>query len=32
MIQRTEKGKMARQYSLSIEKAWNTPEMVMSKH
>ncbi|MCM8710875.1 antA/AntB antirepressor family protein [Clostridium sp. SYSU_GA19001] len=31
MIQRTEKGKMARQYFLSIEKAWNTPEMVMSR-
>lgn len=31
MIQRTEKGKMARQYFLSIEKAWNTPDMVMSR-
>lgn len=31
MIQRTEKGKMARQYFLSIENAWNTPEMVMSR-
>lgn len=31
MIQRTEKGKMARQYFLSLEKAWNTPEMVMSR-
>jgi len=31
MIQRTEKGKMARQYFLSIEKAWNAPEMVMSR-
>lgn len=31
MIQRTEKGKMARQYFLSVEKAWNTPEMVMSR-
>ena len=31
MIQRTEKGKIARQYFLSIEKAWNTPEMVMSR-
>jgi len=31
MIQRTEKGKMTRQYFLSIEKAWNTPEMVMSR-
>ncbi|EYE87109.1 hypothetical protein Q428_15290, partial [Fervidicella metallireducens AeB] len=31
MIQRTEKGKIARQYFLSIEQAWNTPEMVMSR-
>ena len=31
MIQRTEKGKMARLYFIEIEKAWNTPEMVMSK-
>ena len=31
MIQRSEKGKQARQYFLAIEKAWNTPEMVMSR-
>lgn len=31
MIQRTEKGKIARQYFLAIEKAWNTPEMIMSR-
>lgn len=31
MIQRSDKGKIARQYFLSIEKAWNTPEMVMSR-
>jgi anti-repressor protein len=31
MIQRSNKGKMARQYFISIEKAWNTPEMVMSR-
>lgn len=31
MIQRTEKGKQARQYFLNLEKAWNTPEMVMSR-
>lgn len=31
MIQRSDKGKMARQYFLSIEKAWNTPEMIMSR-
>ncbi|MEW8994430.1 antA/AntB antirepressor family protein [Clostridium sp.] len=31
MIQRSDKGKIARQYFLSIEKAWNTPEMIMSR-
>lgn len=31
MLQRSEKGKVARQYFLSLEKAWNTPEMVMSR-
>jgi anti-repressor protein len=31
MIQRTERGKIARQYFLSVEKAWNTPKMVMSR-
>jgi anti-repressor protein len=31
MIQRTEKGKQARQYFIAIEKAWNTPEMIMSR-
>jgi len=31
MIQRTERGKQARQYFLAIEKAWNTPEMIMSR-
>lgn len=31
MIQKTGKGKIARQYFLAIEKAWNTPEMVMSR-
>ena len=31
MFQRSEKGKVARQYFLSLEKAWNTPEMVMSR-
>lgn len=31
MLQRNDKGKMARQYFLSLEKAWNTPEMLMSR-
>ena len=31
MIQRSEKGKQARQYFINIEKAWNTPEMVMAR-
>lgn len=31
MIQRTDKGKLAREYFLSIEKVWNTPEMIMSR-
>jgi anti-repressor protein len=31
MLQRTEKGKMARQYFIKIQEAWNTPEMVMAR-
>ena len=31
MIQRTEKGKQARQYFINVETAWNTPEMVMAR-
>lgn len=31
MIQRSEKGKMCRQYFISIEEQWNTPEAVMAR-
>jgi anti-repressor protein len=31
MIQRTEKGKQARQYFLQIEKMWNSPEMIIKR-
>lgn len=31
MIQRTEKGKQARQYFLQVESAWNSPEMIMKR-
>jgi len=31
MIQRSEKGKIARQYFLSLEAAWNSPEAVMAR-
>ncbi len=31
MIQRSEPGKKARQYFLQVEKAWNSPEMIMKR-
>lgn len=31
MIQRTDKGKQARQYFLEIERRWNSPEMIMKR-
>lgn len=31
MIQRNEKGKLARQYFIQIEKEWNSPERVIAR-
>lgn len=31
MLQRNEKGKLARTYFINLEKAWNTPEAVMAR-
>jgi anti-repressor protein len=31
MVQRTDKGKQARQYFLQVEKMWNSPEMIIKR-
>ena len=31
MLQRSEKGKQARQYFIDVEKRWNSPEMIMKR-
>ncbi|KIN82152.1 antA/AntB antirepressor family protein [Clostridium botulinum] len=31
MIQRNEKGRQARKYFIAVEKAWNSPEMIMKR-
>ena len=31
MLQRTEKGKQARQYFIKCEEAWNSPEMILAR-
>ena len=31
MLQRSEKGKQARQYFIAVEKAWNSPEKIMER-
>src|SRR5690625_5076804 len=31
MIQRNKKGKLARKYFIKVEKAWNSPEMIMKR-
>jgi len=31
MLQRNERGKQARQYFIQVEKAWNDPEMIMTR-
>lgn len=31
MIQRNEKGKLARRYFIEVERAWNSPEMIMKR-
>lgn len=31
MLQRTEKGKMFREYFIAVEEAWNSPDMIMER-
>ena len=31
MLQRSEKGKLARKYFIKVEKMWNSPEMIMKR-
>lgn len=31
MLQRSEKGRLYRQYFIDLEKAWNTPEQIMAR-
>lgn len=31
MLQRNEKGKLARQYFIKCEEAWNSPEMILAR-
>ena len=31
MLERNDRGKQARQYFIAVEKAWNTPEMIMGR-